>query len=193
MQHAVFAVLPTRQREQAVRLGRIVAIRRQRRRGPRLREDVGDGEPVDSVKDGIVDALPVDRLGDRAAHANVAQLRAAQVDPEMAPIRRSVLARRRSRRRSQGAADRVSVHVRIDVDLVSRELGKERVYVGDDFPDDFLELGRAAKIPRVGHEDQRRSVIPLFEQIRTAGERMALKSAALRFGRFANRCAGSGG
>jgi len=55
--------MPSGLLEQMLGVLGIVAIRRQRRSGPRLRKDVGDGELIERVENGLLDALPVGACG----------------------------------------------------------------------------------------------------------------------------------
>ena len=76
-------------------------------------------------------------------------------------------------------ANGVRVHVRVDVDLVRSELAEERIDVGHDAPDHLLELRRPAKVARIRHEDQRRSVIPLAQHVGPAGERARVEGGGV--------------
>ncbi len=152
MEDAVRARRPSGAREQPARVCRVVAVGRKRRRRPRLRKDVRDRELVDAVKDRILDALPIDGLGDRAADAHVGKLRTAHVDAEMPPAPRSGGDRRVMPGDAREARDRVGVTFGYTSTSCGDELVEERVDVRNDFPNDFLEFRRAAKVARVRDE-----------------------------------------
>ena len=106
-----------------------------------------------------LDAPPIDCLGNRAAYSRVGQLRTAQVESEVSPVRdRPALHR--------NAGDAVQTG-----DIVCYELVKDGVDVGNDLPDHFFEVRRPAKIAPVRDEGQRASVVPSLEHERSAGER----------------------
>src|SRR5580700_832748 len=170
--------MPSGLLEQMLGVLGIVAIRRQRRSGPRLRKDVGDGELIERVENGLLDALPVDGLGNRTANARVRQLRPADVDSQMTPVGNQA-SRNGDSVDAGKARDSIGVHVRIDVDLMRRKLVEERVDVRNDFPDEFLELRRAAEVARVWHENERRPVIPFLERIGTAGKRTLVERGGI--------------
>ena len=82
----------------------------------------------------------------------------------------------------------LGVDVSIDVDIVGRQLIEQRVHVGNDLPDDLVQARASAKVARIRHEDERRTVVPFFEQIRSARERSFVeRSRELRFAQFAEQ------
>jgi len=191
VQHAVGAHLPAGLSQQPRRVDDVVGIRRQRRRAqepdrcPTCR--VGC-----TVVDGVVDARPIHRFGDRAPDAHVGKERLGRIEPEMPPRRDQTLVHDDAVYGRQ-AVHVVLVHGRVDVDLVRLELREEGVDVGNDLPVHFAQFRRSAEVERIGNERELAAVVPRLEQIRAAGDRRGVERAVLMFGNPASRCAGSGG